>query len=201
MNSENNHEIDQNFLMYKAFKLLLEKRPAELYDSIGDEGFEEIANFLTKISPEDRLNPSAMVEHIGEYCYQPGNEVLKKWYLKSYNSIAQEDIQAVLKKTGDAGDRPSMTSSPNTIVTEEVLQICEYMQHWAMELLKQNQQKREPELMERLAELLGGSENALIWLNSPHPVLDNRTPESYVQEGKLEVLEYFIQAIETGQPS
>lgn len=57
------------------------------------------------------------------------------------------------------------------------------------------------QLMERLAELLGGLENALIWLNSPHPVLDNRTPESYVKEGKLEVLEYFIHGIETGQPS
>jgi uncharacterized protein (DUF2384 family) len=57
------------------------------------------------------------------------------------------------------------------------------------------------QLMERLTELLGGSKNALIWLNSPHPVLDSRTPKSYVQEGKLEILEYFIHAIETGQPS
>lgn len=195
MNNENNHEINRNRLMCEAFRLLLEQPPAELYDSIGEAGFQEIANFLTKISPEDRLNHSAMVEHIAEYCYRPGNEVLKKWYLKSYNSIAPEDIQAVLKKTGDAGDhRPSMTSSPNTIVAEEVLHTCEYLQQWAIEFLKQNQQKR-------LAELLGGSENALIWLNSPHPVLDNRTPESYVQEGKLEVLEYFIHAIETGQPS
>ena len=201
MNNENNHEIDRNVLMGKAFTLLLEQPPAELYDSIGEAGFQEIANFLTKISPEDRLNHSAMVEHIAEYCYQPGNEVLKKWYLKIYNSIAQEDIQAVLKKTGDAGDRPSTTSLPNSEVAEEVVQIFESMQRWAIEFLKQNQQKREPQLMERLGELLGGSENALIWLNSPHPVLDNRTPESYVQEGKLEVLEYFIQAIETGQPS
>jgi len=201
MNTENNHEINRNLLMCEAFRLLLEQPPEELYDSIGEAGFQEIANFLTKISPEDRLNHSAMVEHIAEYCYRPGNEVLKKWYLKSYNSIAPEDIQAVLKKTGDAGDRPSMTSLPNSEVAEEVVQICEDMQHWAMEFLKQNQQKCEPELMERLAELLGGSENALIWLNSPHPVLNSRTPESYVQEGKLEVLEYFIHAIETGQPS
>ncbi len=92
-----------------------------------------------------------------------------------------------------------MTSFSNSVVAEEVLQSCKSMQHWAIEFLKHNRQK--PELMERLAELLGGSENALIWLNSPHPVLDNRTPESYVEEGKLEVLEYFIHAIETGQPS
>ena len=199
MNSENNHEIDRKSFICEAFRLLLEQPPAEIYNSIGEAGFQEIANFLTNISPEDQLNPSAIVEHIAEYCYQPGNEVLKKWYLKSYNSIAQEDIQNVIKKTGDAGDRPSMTSVSNSVVPEEVLQSFKSMQHWAIEFLKHHRQK--PELMERLAELLGGSENALIWLNSPHPVLDNRTPESYVEEGKLEVLEYFIHAIETGQPS
>lgn len=59
----------------------------------------------------------------------------------------------------------------------------------------------QPQLLERLAELLGGSDNARIWLNSPHPILDNRTPESYVEKNQLEVLEYFIHAIETGQPS
>ena len=67
--------------------------------------------------------------------------------------------------------------------------------------VQQRHQSTNQKLMERLAELLGGTEQALIWLKSPHPILDNRTPESYVEEGKLEVLEYFIHAIETGQPS
>jgi hypothetical protein len=58
------------------------------------------------------------------------------------------------------------------------------------------------ELMFRLAELLGGKENAQIWLDNPHPVLGGRTPQSYDAEGKLtQVLSYFITAIETGQPS
>lgn len=60
---------------------------------------------------------------------------------------------------------------------------------------------RGKQLIERLGGLLGGSHNADIWLNSPHPVLEGRTPKSYMDEGKLEVLEYFIHAIETGQPS
>lgn len=200
MNSENNHEINlRQVLSLRAFKELLKNPPHELYNMIGEEGFLEIAKFLSNIPSEDQLNPAEMVKHIGSYCYQPGHEVLKEFYLKTYQSINSKDIQAVVKKTGDAGDRPSMTSVSNLVVAEEVLQSCKSMQHWAIEFLKHNRQK--PELMERLAELLGGSENALIWLNSPHPVLDNRTPKSYVQEGKLEVLEYFIHAIETGQPS
>lgn len=56
-------------------------------------------------------------------------------------------------------------------------------------------------LKEQLADLLGGEDNAEIWLNSPHPMLGDRTPQSYVNEGKLEVLEEFIHAIATGQPS
>ncbi|MBD1922068.1 DUF2384 domain-containing protein [Microcoleus sp. FACHB-831] len=60
---------------------------------------------------------------------------------------------------------------------------------------------RREQLIECLGDLLGGSDNVEIWLKSPHPVLGGRTPQSYVDEGKLEVLEYFINAIETGQPS
>lgn len=56
-------------------------------------------------------------------------------------------------------------------------------------------------LKEKLAYLLGGENNAEIWLNSPHPMLGDRTPQSYVNEGKIEVLEDFIHAIATGQPS
>lgn len=57
-------------------------------------------------------------------------------------------------------------------------------------------------LIDRLAELLGGKENARNWLDSPNPVLGGRTPQSYSSEGKLtDVLSYFIMAIETGQSS
>jgi hypothetical protein len=58
------------------------------------------------------------------------------------------------------------------------------------------------QLIKRLGELIGGADNVQCWLNSPHPVLGDRTPKSYEDEGKLQaVLEYFINAIETGQPS
>jgi Protein of unknown function (DUF2384) len=64
-----------------------------------------------------------------------------------------------------------------------------------------NQELNIPEMIE-LANLLGSMDNAQIWINTPHPLLDGRTPISYNQEGKLqEILTYFITAIETGQPS
>jgi uncharacterized protein (DUF2384 family) len=63
------------------------------------------------------------------------------------------------------------------------------------------QKAKQDKLLKQLAGLLGGVDNLDKWLNLPHPVLDHKTPQSYVDQGKLEVLEYFINAIETGQPS
>ncbi len=56
-------------------------------------------------------------------------------------------------------------------------------------------------LIGRLRELLDGSvEYVRIWLRAPHPDLGGRTPFSYLVEGKPEVVEALVSAIETGQP-
>ena len=53
----------------------------------------------------------------------------------------------------------------------------------------------------RLRELLDGSiEYVRIWLRAPHPDLAGRTPVSYLVEGKPEVVEALVAAIEAGQP-
>ena len=53
----------------------------------------------------------------------------------------------------------------------------------------------------RLRELLDGSiEYVRIWLRAPHPDLGGRTPLSYLVEGKPEVVEALVHAIEAGQP-
>ncbi len=57
------------------------------------------------------------------------------------------------------------------------------------------------ELIARLSQLIGGLDNAKLWLNTPHPLIGGRTPQSYLDEGDLKVLSYFVHAIETGQPS
>lgn len=72
---------------------------------------------------------------------------------------------------------------------------------------KLNSQKLKPEdtrlikLIIRLYEQLDRSMKYVrIWLYSPHPDLGNRTPASYLLEGKPEAVEILIHAIETGQP-
>jgi hypothetical protein len=56
-------------------------------------------------------------------------------------------------------------------------------------------------LTSRLRELLDGSiEYVRIWLRAPHPDLGGRSPLSYLVEGRPEVVEALVRAIETGQP-
>ena len=56
-------------------------------------------------------------------------------------------------------------------------------------------------LTKRLRELLDGDMSYVrIWLKVPHPDLEGRTPLSYLQEGRAEVVETLIYMLETGQP-
>lgn len=147
MNTENNHEINlRQVLSLRAFQELLKNPPTELYNSIGEEGFLEIFKFLSNIPSEDQLNPMAMVKHIGSYCYQPGNEVLKKFYLKTYSSINSEDIQAVVKKTGDPDETADDSSQAKQMLYNEGRDICDFLQKWANDNPKppENQNEQQP---------------------------------------------------------
>ncbi len=101
-----------------------------------------------------------------------------------------------MSKTSNTLTKPDIQSADTdpTLSTSNILDI-------PLSDKLDNQELNMPEMLE-LANLLGGMENAQIWINTPHPLLDGRTPISYNQEGKLQsVLTYFITAIETGQPS
>ncbi len=65
----------------------------------------------------------------------------------------------------------------------------------------QSEMARIVRMIVQLRELLDGSmEYVRIWLRSPHPDLGERTPLSYLIEGKPEVVEALIYAYEVGQP-
>ncbi|MCL1471367.1 hypothetical protein [Argonema antarcticum] len=65
----------------------------------------------------------------------------------------------------------------------------------------QDETARYEQLIDQLCRFMGGSmEYVNLWLNSPRDELDGRTPQSFIDEGKIEVVEYFAWAMETGQP-
>lgn len=61
----------------------------------------------------------------------------------------------------------------------------------------QDETARYDRLIEQLRQFMGGQMYYVnIWLDSPHPDLDNRTPQSFIDEGKLEVVESLAWAME-----
>lgn len=64
-----------------------------------------------------------------------------------------------------------------------------------------DEKARYEQLMVQLRGLLGGKiEYVKIWLNSPHPDLGGLTPQFFIDEEKLEVVESLAWGIEVGQP-
>ena len=56
-------------------------------------------------------------------------------------------------------------------------------------------------LVTKLRELLDGDMSLVrVWLKAPHPALGGAKPLEYLEEGRLELVEGLVHAIETGQP-
>lgn len=65
----------------------------------------------------------------------------------------------------------------------------------------QPQLERLVKLLTSLRELLDGDMNLVrVWLKAPHPALGDAKPLDYLAEGKLDLVEGLVHAIESGQP-
>lgn len=130
----------RNFIICEAFCQLLENPASEIEEELGSDAFYEIAKYLLQLPAEDKLNPSKMVNHIGELCYSPGKEALKKWLLRTYNNIGVDDIQNVCKKTGDPDDKATAISQNPRQRINESRDICQSLQSLASNVVNQNNQ-------------------------------------------------------------
>ncbi len=95
-----NHDI----LICQAFDRLLSTPTAELKEKLGGQIPLTIANYIAELPPEEILDPSVMAKRISEFCERPGNEALYDWFLDIYNSLGEDDIKKLVKKTGDPSD-------------------------------------------------------------------------------------------------
>ncbi len=65
----------------------------------------------------------------------------------------------------------------------------------------QPQLERLVKLITTLRELLDGDMSLVrVWLKAPHPALGNAKPLDYLAEGRLDLVESLVYAIEIGQP-
>lgn len=57
-------------------------------------------------------------------------------------------------------------------------------------------------ILSKLKAMFNGSQEKVDeWLNTPHPDLDQKTPQSYLDQGKFSVVNNLIYATEAGIPS
>ncbi|EDX77624.1 hypothetical protein MC7420_2948 [Coleofasciculus chthonoplastes PCC 7420] len=134
----------EHILICQAFGQMLENSTTELEEKLTTNTRVAIARYFTQLPEEDRLNPSIMAIKIGHFCYSPGHENLKKWLLRIYNRLGIDDIQKVVKKTGDPGEEADAPTETNRILINEARDICQYLQNWATQQLNQTNQRNNP---------------------------------------------------------
>jgi hypothetical protein len=136
-----NDEIQKqkNFLIGKAFLQLLQSPPAELAEKLDSQRRKSLATYLTKLPPADRENPSAMVEHIGKFCYAEENEYLKKWLLTTYNSLSEDSGQKIFT-TRDPKREAMALKINQEILDNESRDVCQKIQEWAAKEIAENSQ-------------------------------------------------------------
>ncbi|MEQ8382286.1 MAG: hypothetical protein RH949_07950 [Coleofasciculus sp. A1-SPW-01] len=134
----------EHILICQAFGQMLENSTTELEEKLTTNTRVAIARYFTQLPEEDRLNPSIMAIKIGHFCYSPGHENLKIWLLRIYNRLGIDDIQKVVKKTGDPGEEADAPTEPNRILINEGRDICQYLQNWATQQLNQTNQRNNP---------------------------------------------------------
>ncbi|MEQ8996648.1 MAG: hypothetical protein RID53_09115 [Coleofasciculus sp. B1-GNL1-01] len=135
---------NEHIIICQAFGQLLENSTTELEEKLTTNTRVAIARHLTQLPDEDRSNPLIMAKNIGEFCYRPGHENLKKWLLRLYNRLGTDDIQKLVKKINDPGEGADAPPETKRILINEGRDICQYLQNWATQQLNQTNQRNNP---------------------------------------------------------
>ena len=132
---------NNDILICEAFHRLLSTPSAELKQKLGAQIPLNIANYIAELPPEETLDPSVMATRISEFCERPENEALDDWFLDIYNSLGEDDIKKLVKKTGDPGD--GADENLEIIITNEGRDISVSLAWRSLEILK-NEGTNEP---------------------------------------------------------
>lgn len=125
---------ESDFFICVAFHEMLGLSGTEEQQKLDRETAISIAHYLTKLPPEDKLNPAAMANHIPAFCKQPGNEQLNEWFGEIYDRLDEDGIDKLEKKTGDPDDEADGPSITPGQLKNEGRDILEDLQKWATEM-------------------------------------------------------------------
>ncbi|BAI91339.1 MULTISPECIES: hypothetical protein [Limnospira] len=125
---------ESDFFICVAFHEMLGLSGTEEQQKLDRETAISIADYLTKLPPEDKLNPAAMANHITAFCQQPGNEQLKEWFGEIYDRLDEDGIDKLVKKTGDPGKKAYGLPITGRDIENEGRDACQDIQKWATEI-------------------------------------------------------------------
>jgi biopolymer transport protein ExbD len=119
-------------------------------------------------------------------------------------TIASEEgtSETVNSETGEMGNQEGMIEQ-TTLARELGEQLSQTKDPEVMSASDSSEQEREiQQITNQLNEMFNGSQEKIYdWLNQPHPDLDQKTPQFYLDQGKTSVVNNLIYATEAGIPS
>ncbi|AVH66190.1 hypothetical protein [Nostoc sp. 'Peltigera membranacea cyanobiont' N6] len=140
MNDNDTFVNDSDILICQAFKQILTNPPVKLEEKLSNQVRFTIATYLAQLPLEEKLDPAKMANHITEFCQQPGNEYIEESLGDVYDSLDQDGIDNLVKKTGDPGDNVDDSTEIKRMLANEGRDICQFLQGWANEELQQRNQ-------------------------------------------------------------
>lgn len=138
MNS--NNMTDTDTLMCEAFKQILTSPVSQLEQKLGSEARFAIANYLNSLPSKDFQEPAVMANKIAVFCQLTENKTLQDWWGEIYETLNEDGIDKVIKKSRDPGEEADDEPDTQKILTNEGRDICQYLERWAQEVKSQDNQ-------------------------------------------------------------
>ncbi|MBW4679430.1 MAG: hypothetical protein KME19_04865 [Microcoleus vaginatus WJT46-NPBG5] len=122
---------NSDIFICEAFRQILATPLSELEEKFGKEVPLIIAEYLQNIPPAEKLDSAVMANHITAFCQKPGNENLYEWFGEIYDSLDEDGLDKLEKKTGDPDDIATAPTENPGLLYNESRDICQSLQDWA----------------------------------------------------------------------
>ena len=124
-------------LICDAFYDIVSTPITELTNKLGNGIPLTIATYLDTIPTEKQNDYETMAKYIGEFCYQPGNEILKEWLKDIYKGKAGEDLTMGIEKNKSPGRKSMLPRENNEILVNASRDSLRGLNDWKSSILTQ----------------------------------------------------------------
>ena len=125
-------------LICEAFYEIISTPITELENKLGDGISLTIATYLDQIPTEKQDNYETMAEYISNFCYQPGNQILKEWLKDIYKTKAGDDLNIVMEKNKSPGRKSALPRKDTEMLENKSRDSLRGLNDWKSSILRQH---------------------------------------------------------------